>query len=83
MWISLEFFNSVIKFFRSVISVWYLHFLSLCSRVVLLISVSIFMTNLLNPVSGKSFTSVLLSSFSEIFVLFFHLECIPLFLHFL
>ena len=44
--------------------------------------VSIFMTIILNSLSGQSFTFISLRTFSEVYSLFFHLEHFPLFFHF-
>lgn len=65
----------------------FINFLSLCwnylcSSILLLILVNIFMTITWNSLSGKLFTSALLRFFSWSFVLFFCLEHSSLFPHF-
>ena len=77
---SIVFFSSVIVFFSSVISVWYflifsilLLKFSLCSYIVLLTSVSIFTTLILNSLSGITHLHFIKAFFWG-FIVFFSLE---------
>ena len=85
---SIEFYNKIIVFFSSMISVYYflifsvsLFRFSLYSCIVLQTSVSIFMTIISNSLSGKLLVFISLRSFSAVYLVLLFGTYFPLFLH--
>ena len=71
------FFSSILNCYFLIFSVSLLK-LSFCSSILFPSFASIFITNTLNTVSCTLLISISFTSFAEVFVLFFWLECIPL-----